>query len=308
MTRQPAATPPTDSLSRYRGCLLGLAAGDAVGTTVEFRRRGSFEPVTDMVGGGPFGLEPGQWTDDTSMALCLADSLITRREFDARDQMERYVRWARDGYLSSTGKCFDIGNTVSAALRKFNESGEAFAGATDPNTAGNGCLMRLAPIPIFYAHDADAAIHHAGESSRTTHGARECIDACRYYAALIVLALHGAAKDVILNAPAPPNTTTSVANVASGAYRNKDEADIHTTGYVMHSLEAALWCFARTDNYADAVLMATNLGDDADTTAAITGQLAGAHYGLDGIPADWRAKITLHDQILGMADALAAPR
>jgi ADP-ribosyl-[dinitrogen reductase] hydrolase len=295
-------------MHRARGCLLGLAVGDAVGTTAEFRPRGGFEPVTDLVGGGPFNLEPGQWTDDTSMALCLADSLITRHGFDARDQMERYVRWARHGYLSSTGSCFDIGYTVSAALRKFDETGEVFAGATDPNTAGNGCLMRLAPIPIFYAHDANAAIHHAGESSRTTHGARECIDACRYYAALIVLALDGAAKDVILNAPAPPNTTTSVENVAAGASRNKEEDEIHTTGYVMHSLEAALWCFARTDNYADAVLTATNLGDDADTTAAIVGQLAGAHYGLDGIPADWRAKITLHDQILGMADALAAPR
>ena len=292
-------------MSRSQGALLGLAVGDALGTTVEFRARGEFPPVTDLVGGGPFNLSPGQWTDDTSMALCLAESLITCRGFDARDQMQRYVRWARDGYLSSTGTCFDIGNTISAALRKFGETGDPIAGPTDPSTAGNGSLMRLAPIPIFYATDADAAIHHAGESSRTTHGAREAVDACRYYASLIVLALNGASKNEILDAPAPPNTIPSVVNIASGAYRNKDEHDIHSTGYVMHSLEAALWCFARTENYADAVLTATNLGYDADTTAAITGQLAGAHYGVDGIPADWREKVTLHDRIVEMADTLA---
>jgi len=291
-------------MSRSRGALLGLAVGDALGTTVEFRARGEFEPVTDMVGGGPFHLEPGQWTDDTSLALCLADSLIECCGFDARDQMERYTRWARDGYLSSTGSCFDIGNTTSDAIRRFEETNEPFAGSNDPIQAGNGSLMRLAPIPIFYADDLDAAIHHAGESSRTTHGARECIDACRYYSSLIVMALDGAAKDDILDAPAPPNAIASVVNVAAGAYRNKEEHEIYSTGYVMHSLEAALWCFARTDSYADAVLTATNLGYDADTTAAIVGQLAGAHYGIDNIPADWRAKITLHDQILSMADTL----
>src|SRR5688500_5205401 len=107
----------------FRGCLLGLAVGDAVGTTVEFMPRGSFPPVTDMVGGGPFGLQPGQWTDDTSMALCLATSLIAKKGFDANDQMDRYWRWYREGYLSSTGKCFDIGNTVRDALERYHHTG-----------------------------------------------------------------------------------------------------------------------------------------------------------------------------------------
>ena len=121
-----------DLLDRFRGALLGLAVGDAIGTTLEFEPRGSFEPITDMVGGGPFGLAPGQWTDDTSMALCLAASLIDCNGFNARDQMERYCRWRDDGYMSSTGTCFDIGNTVASALRRYEATGNPVAGSSDP--------------------------------------------------------------------------------------------------------------------------------------------------------------------------------
>ena len=162
---------------RFRGCLLGLAVGDAIGSTVEFRQRGSFPPVTDMVGGGIFGLKAGQWTDDTSMALCLATSLSTKKGFDPIDQMERYWRWYQNGYLSSTGDCFDIGNTVKQALYDFNRTGNAWSGLTDPYSAGNGSLMRLAPVPLYYFPDREKTVHFAGESSRTTHGAQECIEA-----------------------------------------------------------------------------------------------------------------------------------
>src|SRR5439155_3641374 len=176
-------------LDRYIGCLVGLAIGDALGTTLEFRPKGSFKPITEMVGGGPFGLRPGQWTDDTSMALCLAESLVERRGFDAADQMRRYVRWWHEGYRSSRpGDCFDIGNAVSAALRRFERSGDPFAGSTDPQTAGNGSLMRLAPVPMFYCNDPREAVVRAAESSKTTHAATEAVDACRYYAALVVAA------------------------------------------------------------------------------------------------------------------------
>src|SRR5262245_26987513 len=132
------------SRERYRGCLLGLATGDALGTTLEFRPRGSFTPIDDLVGGGPFGLEPGQWTDDPSMALCLAESIV-EAGWDPTDQMKRYVRWYREGNLSSTGACFDIGITTSEALRRFEETGDAFSGPTGVRTAGNGSIMRLAP-------------------------------------------------------------------------------------------------------------------------------------------------------------------
>jgi ADP-ribosyl-[dinitrogen reductase] hydrolase len=292
-------------LDRFRGCLLGLAVGDAVGTTVEFQARGSFAPVTDMTGGGPFGLRAGQWTDDTSMALCLATSLVERDGFDARDQMERYCRWYETGYLSSTGACFDIGGTVRSALRRFRETGEPFAGSTDPRSAGNGCIMRLAPIPLFCFPEIDEAARFAAESSRTTHGAAECLDACRLLARIIVRALRGASKDEVALGDAGAFVgAAKIAAIAAGAYREKRAADIRGSGYVVESLEAAMWCFLGTDSFAQAVLEAANLGDDADTTAAVCGQIAGACYGASGIPAGWLERLALRQEISALADGL----
>ena len=154
---------------RYRGCLLGLAVGDAVGTALEFSRPGTYEPITDMIGGRPFELKPGKWTDDTSMALCLAESLIEKKGFVPSDQMERYVRWWKEGHLSCTGECFDIGNATRNALAGFLRTKNPFSGSTDPYTAGNGSIMRLAPVPLFYAGQPTYAMEFAAESSRTTH-------------------------------------------------------------------------------------------------------------------------------------------
>ena len=235
---------------RFRGCLLGLACGDAVGTAVEFRRRGTFPPVTDMVGGGPFHLQPGQWTDDTSMALCLASSLVEQKEFDPSDQMDRYCRWHRKGYLSSNGRCFDIGTTVLQALNRYRDTQEPFSGSTDPETAGNGCIMRLAPVPMFCCPERDLAIHMSGESSRTTHGAAECIDACRLMAAILVQAFLGKSKDdVMLGHGLEGISSPRVQGIAFGNYLDKSEPQIRGTGYVVDCLEASLWCFARTRSY-----------------------------------------------------------
>jgi len=290
---------------RFRGCLLGLAVGDALGTTVEFRRRGTFEPLTDVVGGGPFRLEAGEWTDDTSMALCLASSLLEQGGFDARDQMERYCRWRDDGYLASNGRCFDIGSTVAAALARFRRTGDPLAGAEDPSSAGNGCIMRLAPVPMFYFPDEAAAVRYAAESSRTTHGAAECLDACRLLAGMICRALGARPKEaVLLGAVDGFDGTAQIVAIARGDYLRMGEADVRGTGYVVDSLRAAAWCFAHTDSYEAAVLRAANLGDDADTTAAVCGQLAGAFYGERGIPERWLAKLAMRDEIAALADGL----
>ncbi|MBA4148333.1 MAG: ADP-ribosylglycohydrolase family protein [Verrucomicrobia bacterium] len=299
--------------SRFRGALVGLAIGDAVGTTVEFQAPGTFTPVTDMVGGGPFGLKPGQWTDDTSMALCLAQSLIDCRGFDARDQQEKYLRWWREGYMSSTGRCFDIGNTVRGALTRYLQFKEPFAGSTDPHSAGNGSIMRLAPVPLFYFSNPEQAIHLSGESSRTTHQARTAIDACRYLSALIVGALRGSSKEALLSpdySPAPglwgsKPLCSEIAEIANGSYRHKTVNQIRGSGYVVQSLEAALWAFATTESFKEGCLAAVNLGEDADTTAAVYGQLAGAYHGLENIPEGWRKKITDLNEIMRMADDLA---
>ncbi len=294
-----------DQLDRFRGCLLGLAAGDAVGAAVEFRPRGSFTPLTDMIGGGPFHLRAGQWTDDTSMALCLAASLVECNGFDAEDQMTRYCKWAETGYLSSTGTCFDIGNTIASALRRFRQTGDPFAGSTDPRSAGNGCLMRLAPVPMFFFPNLDAAEQFAAESSRTTHGARECLDASRLLARILCKALSGSPKDeVILGESQTFAGSEKIAAIARGAYLEAQEADIHGSGYVVDSLKAAMWCFAHTNSFREAVLLAANLGDDADTTAAICGQVAGAYYGAGGIPTVWLERLAFRSEISGLADQL----
>lgn len=265
-----------NTTERFRGCLLGLAVGDALGTTGEFRRRGKFEPLKDMVGGGPFGLAPGQWTDDTSMALCLATGLVERGEFDPRDQMDGYCRWADVDYLSNTGSCFDIGNAVASALRRYHRDGNPYAGSTDPNTAGNGCIMRLAPVAMRFFLDLDAVERLAADSSRTTHGAKECIDACRLSARVICRALLGRSKeDVLVGDAGLRFSGERIAAIARGSYRTKSEETIRGSGYVVESLEAALWAFARTDTFEDAILMAANLGDDADTTAAVGSALKG---------------------------------
>ncbi len=297
---------------RFRGCLLGLAAGDALGTTLEFKTPGTFEPIDDMVGGGPFNLQPGQWTDDTSMALCLATSLIEQGRFDAADQMQRYVRWWREGYMSSKERCFDIGTTVRGALSRFERDGEPYAGSTDPNSAGNGSLMRLAPVPMYFASNPAEAIRMAADSSRTTHGAQEAVDACRYFAGLLVGALRGTDKETLLSPGYCPveglwerePLAEKIARIADGSFKDRNPPDIKGTGYVVDALEAALWAFHCSEDFREGALLAANLGHDADTTAAICGQLAGAYYGADGIPAKWRERLTMAAEITALADSL----
>lgn len=293
-------------LDRYRGCLLGLAIGDAIGTTVEFKPRGSFSPVTDMLGGGPFHLLPGQWTDDTSMALCLAASLIETSGFDAEDQLRRYLRWYDDGYMSSTGRCFDIGTTILAALEKFRASGKPFAGSSHPSTAGNGSLMRLAPVALAYAPDRKTAVTYAARSSRTTHAEIRCVEACMLFADMLVLALMGNEKERILFANHKLKLKSrEILSIATGTYRGKPETQIRGNGFVVDSLEAALWSFWTTDSFEQAILRAVNLGEDADTTAAICGQIAGAFYGMRAIPDGWLEKVFMREEITTMADSLA---
>ena len=291
-------------MDRFQGGLLGLACGDALGTTLEFQFRGSFTPISDIVGGGPFNLKAGEWTDDCSMALCLAHSLLECDGFDAADQMTRYCDWETSGYMSSTGQCFDIGATVKRAPRKFRSSGNPFSGDTSPKAAGNGSIMRLVPIPMFYFNDSEQLLHFAGESSRTTHGAEEAIEASRLFALQLYLAFSGADKESILFNSGYKSSSEQINALAKGAWRTKPEQVIHGSGYVVESLEAALWCFWSTHDFSSAVLKAANLGGDADTTAAICGQIAGAFYGVNAIPLHWRQKIVMADEITALAERI----
>lgn len=271
------------SLDRARGALLGLATGDALGTTNEFSTNPP--PLSDIVGGGPFQLLPGQWTDDTSMALCLADSLIERQTFDPADQMRRYLAWWREGHNSVLGHCFDIGNATRDALARFSRTGDPYAGSTDPYSAGNGSLMRLSPVVVYFAlAPEDIALQAAEDSSRVTHAAPQALACCRAFTIHLRRALYGLPKQEVLAGFEPQPLIPS--------------------GYVVDSMNVALSCFEATNNFRDGALMAANLGGDADTNAAIYGQLAGAFYGESGIPATWLSNLAWVEEIRAKADAL----
>lgn len=298
-----SATPSSSQIAvenRAVGSMMGLAIGDALGTTLEFQERDKHSRLSDIVGGGPFHLQPGQWTDDTALALALLDSLSACGGFDERDAILRFSSWYRQGKYSCTGTCFDIGHATREALTSWERSGNPLSGSINPRTAGNGSLMRLAPVVLRYWNDPKKLDTASLLQSQTTHGAPEAIDACRAYAKLIGEAISGRPAGEILqkrNTPYVP----AVSAILKGSWKGKLRSEIRSSGYVIHSMEAALWCIGRTGSFAEAVLLAANLGDDADTTAAITGQLAGAIYGLDGIPQKWLRQLAWRTKIEALA-------
>lgn len=300
---EPAARLSPDALDRAKGALLGLAVGDALGATLEFSDRDSLPHHTEMTGGGPFALKPGQWTDDTSMALALADSLLTQGRLDADDLMARFVAWWRKGEYSCTGSCFDIGIATRRALARYEATGDPSQGSTDEDTAGNGSLMRLAPAILFALHDPGEAVRLAREQSRTTHAAPQCLDACALFAQLLCEVIHGR-PDALR--PRGIQAHPAIQTIAVGSYRSKARDQIRSGGYVTDTLEAALWCVAQTSTFEDALVLAVNLGHDSDTVGAVTGQLAGAMYGLSAIPQRWLKPLAWREEMETMAIRLTA--
>ena len=235
--------------------LIGLAVGDALGQAVEFKSPGSFSEVTGYRGGGPFGLLPGEWTDDTSMALALGHSL-TEAGWNLDDQMQRYLSWYERGTYSVNGRCFDIGTTTSQALRAYKHSGDARNSAdSSSRSSGNGSIMRLAPVPIAFAglfpDDLDTLVEHLVESSLTTHASPQCLHATAYFGLVLAGLINGLPREAVLDPSWPPlkrlaglhDLHPEVSNVAQGSYRGKQPPEIRGSGYVVKSLEAALWAF-----------------------------------------------------------------
>ncbi len=281
---------------RAVGALIGLAIGDAVGAAIEFSPKPRFALLTDMIGGGPHGLQRGQWTDDTAMALALADSLAQAPTLDPADLMRRFVAWYTAGSYSCTGTCFDIGNTTRASLQRFIKTGDPIAGNTDASASGNGALMRLAPVAIRHWHDPDTLLRVAELQTRTTHGSTQTVVASRVFAELLAAAIAGASLPEVVALPA--------ARGVEGGFLRLHRDVIAGSGHVSASLRAALWAVARTTDFRSAILLAANLGEDADTTAAVAGQLAGAIHGVSGIPQDWRDALAWRERIEHAAENL----
>ena len=287
--------------THHRGTLIGLAIGDALGGAVEFKSPGSFKPVTGYRDGGPHGLDAGEWTDDTSMALALADSIATAG-WDLNDQASRYVQWWKTGKYSVNGRCFDIGITTRSALGNFVAKKNALtSGDRSDRASGNGSIMRLAPVPIrfghLYADQLDELSRLAEESSLPTHASDQCVSACRYLATVLAALIHGEDRDSVLSQDWKSLKQLNVIKplhpliqeIAQGSFRQKQPPEIEGSGWVVKSLEASLWAFHDAGTFEEAVLRAVNLGDDADTTGAICGQLAGAFWGESGIPESLRS-------------------
>ncbi|MGI4939632.1 MAG: ADP-ribosylglycohydrolase family protein [Janthinobacterium lividum] len=264
---------------RAVGALLGLAVGDAVGAALEFSPKPRFAVLDDMTQGGPHHLARGQWTDDTAMALALADSLALAPGLDPADLIRRFLDWRDTGAYSCTGTCFDIGNATRTALERFRRTGEPLAGAANPAASGNGALMRLAPVAIRHWRNREVLQQGAALQTRTTHGSPATLAASGVLADMLADAIAGASLPEVLASPA--------AGRIEGGWRGLHRDVVEGSGWVVQALQAAVWAVARTTDFRSAVLLAANLGDDADSTAAIAGQLAGAIYGAAGIPPGW---------------------
>jgi ADP-ribosyl-[dinitrogen reductase] hydrolase len=279
---------------RFLGALLGLATGDAVAAATQFRRPGRFSPVGDMLGGGPFDLPRGAWSDDTAMALCLADSLLETGGFDARDQMARYRRWQQQGYLSATDQCVGITAGTARALAKAQWRRQAFSGSHDPEALDPETLSRVAPTVMYYFADAAAATERAAEAARTTCQSAAVLGACRALACALHAALSGASRSAV------------VAAAEALVGKTSRPAALGQEGSAPAALATALDVFARTHNFRDAVLTAANLGGTSDVVTAAAGALAGAHYGASAIPTLWRNSLMKLQLLESFADRLLA--
>ena len=251
-----------------------------------------------MVGGGVLRTAPGQITDDGELTLASLHALTGQQTFLSDRVACAYVAWAQSNP-------FDIGNTTSSALRRYEKTGNPIAGSTNPSDAGNGSLMRLSPVAVRFWHDREALRDAAARQSCTTHASPACVEACTLYADMIADAIEGKGLDQILARKAETYGSL-IGPIAEGSWRGRHRSTIEASGYVVHALEASIWCVARSHDFESAVLMAANLGQDADTTAAITGQLAGAFYGASAIPAHWRERVAWSERITAMAERLTA--
>jgi len=307
---------------RFLGCLIGLSVGDAYGTTFEFKRRINMptELPDDIIGGGPFDMKPGEWTDDTSMALCLAESIV-EKGWDTDDQMRRYIKWWQEGYNSVKGECFDIGGATRSALSWYNmNDGRQFV--QDTQAAGNGVLMRLAPVPMFCHDEKDSifTLSHCAFQSIMTHPSSQSIECSMLMGAMINKILSGERdKMKILNFDTLLDENSKqmyneilekyschvngrIETIKRVEYKDVSADKISGDGYCVFTLEAALWAFLSTDDFKSGLKKVVALGDDTDTTGAVYGQIAGAYYGINNIP--WVEKIAWIEKIKGLAEQI----
>jgi ADP-ribosylglycohydrolase len=299
--------PVRELRERFQGALQGLAIGDALAASTQYRRPGSFAPVGDLLGGGPFELPRGAWSDDTAMALCLAESLVESGGQDPRDQVARYTRWQREGYLSATGQCLGITANTAQALAAAQWRAQPYSGSHDPRQLHPEPLARVAPVVMYAFAGATQAVELAADAARTTCQAPLVLDACRLLAAMLHAALRGRPRAQVLAPPAAdfgvrplrPQLAAIAASSCAGAVPPAD-----ANGDALAVLALARWAFGSTRSFREGALRAVNLGGHSDVIGAVYGQLAGAYYGLAAVPRGWREALVNSELIAQLADRL----
>lgn len=301
--------------SRLRAGIIGLAVGDALGVPVEFQSRGSLDrqPVTGMRSRGSHNQPAGTWSDDTSLALCLVESLC-ERGMDYDDQARRFIGWLMHEEWTPHGEVFDVGNATSEAIRRLDDGVEPLeAGRVDEHSCGNGSLMRILPIALYMAYaEPSQRIRTAMDCSRLTHGHVRCQLACALYVEVAVELLLGRpVADAVASAQARlqpwfvahfPQELDTFNCVLSSSLECLDRDMVSGQGYVIDTLTASLWCALRAEDYSHGVLAAVNLGDDTDTTGAVTGALLGLRFGVEGIPPEWIDMLARKSDVLALVD------
>ena len=286
------------SKDRILGGLWGSLVGDALGVPVEFKDRATvqLDPVTDMREFGTHMQPRGTWSDDSSMLLCTADSLVNH-EFSLADMGDRFVRWMNEGLWTAHGDVFDMGGTTATALRRIAQGiPAAEAGGRHEDSNGNGSLMRILPAVLRFASEPLESYSSRLESvSAITHGHARSRMACVFYGLMVRQLLLGVQPQAALDLARAEFTGWYERAPEFGRFNHilednlasLQEGEVVSTGYVLHTLHASLWCLLTTHNYRDCVLKAVNLGGDTDTTGCVAGGLAGVAYGIKSIPADW---------------------
>lgn len=297
------------------GCFVGFAVADALGVPVEFNDRNYLDrhPVTTMTGFGRWHQPAGTWSDDSSMAFCTAESFL--EGYDLQLMGELFVRWMKKGYWGAHHTCFDVGNTTAIALNRIADGKDVLhSGESQSEANGNGSLMRIAPASIyFYNNDSTALMERMREVSGITHAHFRSVFACFIFSKFVKTIMQGEAKEQayrlamqeVQEYAATQNFNSAELNLfertLSGSLLHEPVDKIHSSGYVLHTLEASIWCFMNFDTYSEAVLKAVNLGGDTDTTACVTGALAGLYYGTSGIPKNWKDAIARKNDVITLA-------
>jgi len=304
--------------SYIKDILLGVSVGDALGVPVEFRSRKSiqYNPVTDMIGYGTYNQPPGTWSDDSSLTFCLAESLL--KGLDYNRIASNFVSWLYNATWTPYNEVFDVGNATRQAIEQLRKGVNPIeAGGKDSNSNGNGSLMRILPL-VFYLRNKSINEHFeiVKNVSSITHGHICSVIACFYYIKFALELISGKDKFFIYNElqQSLPKYLIDKAidekelkkyhRIFENNIYDYSENDINSSGYVVDSLEASLWCFMNSTNYSQAVLKAVNLGEDTDTTAAITGGLAALEYGYESIPKKWVNSLAQLDKIMALASEL----